>query len=201
MRDSCPLETVLRSANIFGRLVNNLEGFVDWAIREKSFSEVHSLVGSVQSVHLYREREAPLHHEFALISFGGDGLTRSWMRVERAALLKSRKFMPKWDSFGPIFQGAPLRETVTVAALKAELAGKADEVASVSLALTTPEKEKLTSPFYLDELARQLMNTSSSRPQYQLLTANCRWFARSTRKWRCSIPTSPCNLTVFGPIL
>lgn len=170
----------MRSANIFGRLVNNLEGFVEWAIREKSFSDVHLLVGSIQSVHLFREREAPLHHEFSLISFGEGGLARSWMRVERAALLKSRKFMPKWDSFGPIFQGAPLRETVTVAASQTELAGKADEVASVSLA-PSAEKGKASSPFYLDELARQLTNTSTSRPQYQLLTANCRWFARSTR--------------------
>lgn len=172
----------MRSANIFGRLVNNLEGFVDWAVREKSFSDIHTLVGSVQSVHLYREREAPLHHEFALISFGEGGSARSWMRVERAALLKGRKFMPKWDSFGPIFQGAPLRETVTIAASQAELAGNADELASVSLAPSPSEKQKFASPFYLDELARHLMNTSSSRPQYQLLTANCRWFARSTRE-------------------
>jgi hypothetical protein len=191
----------MRSANIFGRLVNNLEGFVEWAIREKSFSDVHSLVGSIRSVHLYREREAPLHHEFTLISFGEEGLTRSWMRIERAALLKARKFMPKWDSFGPIFQGAPLRETVTVAASSTELAGKADEVASVSLAPTASEKGKVASPFYLDELARQLMNTSSSRPQYQLLTANCRWFARSTRKYVVRTRTPQDNLTVLHPMV
>lgn len=152
-------------------------------MREKSFSEVHSLVGPVRSVHLYREREAPLHHEFALISFGktDEPLPSSWMRVERAALLKSKKLRPKWDSFGPIFQGAPLRETVTVAASKESLAGRANELAAVTI--PSFDKQKGTAPFFLDELARQLLNTSGSRPQYQLLTANCRWFARSTREY------------------
>lgn len=118
-----------------------------------------------------------MHHEFVLISIGGKGLKTSWMRVERAALLKSRKFMPKWDSFGPIFQGAPLRESISIAAAREDLCGKADELGSVMVG-----SDKSIAPFYVDELAKQLVNTSGSRPQYQLLTANCRWFARSTRK-------------------
>ncbi|KAF8309657.1 hypothetical protein DL93DRAFT_2085376 [Clavulina sp. PMI_390] len=41
-------------------------------------------------------------------------------------------------------------------------------------------KLKAYNPVYLDEFGKLLLNTSENRPQYQLLTANCRWFARST---------------------
>jgi hypothetical protein len=165
----------MRGSNIFGRLASNLPQFIVWATGETSFSEVHSEVGSVKTVHLYRERDAPLHHEFALVSFSGEGIKRSWMRVERAALLKSRKYVPNWDSFGPIFRGAPLRETVSVGPTKDELSGDAEEIAAVQLG-----ESRMSAPLYLDEFAKQLLNTSQSRPSYQLLTANCRWFARST---------------------
>ncbi|KAF9511455.1 hypothetical protein BS47DRAFT_1174635 [Hydnum rufescens UP504] len=139
--------------------------------------DVESLrqIGGVRSVRLYRHRRAPLHHEFAIISFGNGHDSESWMRVERAAALRSRWFFPKMDSSGPFIGGAKLRETISYATRMESLIVGADELACVA-----PDLEKIDSLalMHLNEFAVQLQITSNTYGRYKLLTSNCRWFAR-----------------------
>jgi tetratricopeptide (TPR) repeat protein len=132
-------------------------------------------IGGVRGVRLYRHRRAPLHHEFAIISFGNGHDSESWMRVERAAALRSRWFSPRMDSSGPFIGGAKLRETISYATRMESLIIGADELACV-----TPDLEKIDSLSLmpLNEFAVQLQITSDTCGRYKLLTSNCRWFAR-----------------------
>ncbi len=134
-------------------------------------------IGCVHSVHLFRERKAPLHHEFALVSFTNGLGQYSWIRLERAARIKNRWLQA--DSFGPILSGAALRETVTVGAWKEELLSiesPVDEVAAVRMNDSLPSESK--NGVVIDDFVEHLQTISKAKPEYQLFSANCRWFAR-----------------------
>lgn len=97
-----------------------LSDFVSWGSREGAESRANDLVGPMRSAHLFRSRKAPLHHEFALICFGGPGLADSWIRVERAARQKVGTLLPQADSFGPLMSGVKLRESLSFGRRKEE---------------------------------------------------------------------------------
>lgn len=154
-----------------------LSHFAEWARREAAESRATDFVGHMRSAHLFRSRGAPWYHEFALICFGRPGITNSWVRVERAARRKARVLMPQLDSFGPIFGGVELRESVSFALQMEDLAENADELCSVTILAEAP-RVGFTDHMLISELAAQLTETSSADPLYRLFSANCRWFAR-----------------------
>lgn len=49
----------------------------------------------VKSVHLYRSRKAPFCHEFAVLCLSDKARRESWMRVERAARVKTNPKCPR----------------------------------------------------------------------------------------------------------
>lgn len=129
----------------------------------------------MQSVHLFRETGG-IHHEFVLIRLGGDGIPSSWLRVERAARFKQHWHRLQVDSFGPIFAGVALRESISFGCSKPELLfQEADELGSVRI---MPECYATSAPLHLAELVDQIHSISETSPRYRLLTHNCRWFAR-----------------------
>ncbi|KAF8328200.1 uncharacterized protein EI90DRAFT_3017837 [Cantharellus anzutake] len=134
-------------------------------------------IGCVRSVHLFRERKMPLHHEFALVSFVNRLGQYSWVRLERAARIKHRWLQA--DSFGPILAGAALRETVTFGVWEEQLLSidsPADEVAAVRMNETLPSEP--LHELFIDDFVEHLQTISKAKPEYQLFSANCRWFAR-----------------------
>lgn len=133
-------------------------------------------IGTVQSIHLYRETKAPLHHEFAIISLGKTPEnTTSWLRVERAARFKTRWHKLESDSLGPLLGGVKLRESISFASTKqALLYEEADELAFVARSAEACS----TDPLRLKGLIQIFNSVSTASPVYQLLTYNCRWFAR-----------------------
>lgn len=175
----CPLEWAFVVEGPVGlpnrRKLYPLEQFRAWAnpvIGERS-SSTSSQLGVIQSIHLYRETKAPLHHEFALVRLGNEGIPSSWIRVERAARYKTRKI--ETDSLGPLFGGVTLRENISFATEKTKLIySEANELA---VGRRTPEASELD-PFYLTELAALMNSVFVASSKYRLLTYNCRWFAR-----------------------
>lgn len=148
-----------------------------WARLEGVSSTLNDEVGAVQGVHLFRETGG-IHHEFVLIRLGGVGITSSWLRIERAARFKQHWHRLQLDSFGPVFAGVALRESVSFGRSKAELLfQQADEIGSIEI---VPERYVASAPLYLAELVDQIRNISDTSPLYHLLTHNCRWFARQT---------------------
>jgi tetratricopeptide (TPR) repeat protein len=151
-----------------------LSHFAEWGRREDAESRATDLIGHMRSAHLFRSRSAPLHHEFTLVCYGRPGIADSWVRVERAARHKAHALMPQLDSFGPIFGGVELRESVSFASQMEDLNENADELCSV----TTLAEADFTDHMLISEFAAQLNETSSADPLYRLFSANCRWFAR-----------------------
>lgn len=151
-----------------------LSHFAEWARREDAESRATDLIGYMRSTHLFRSRSAPLHHEFTLVCYGRPGIADSWVRVERSARHKAHALIPQLDSFGPIFGGVELRESVSFSSQMSDLNENADELCSV----TTLAAVDFTDHMLISEFAAQLAETSSADPLYRLFTANCRWFAR-----------------------
>ena len=155
-----------------------VQEFVDWGREPRPYAtQDRNDVFRMQrllSAHLFRDRKAPLHHEYIVVSFGSHLVVESWIRLERAARLKERWWMPRTDSLGPLFGGATLRESVSFGTTMKSLSVGADEVATLSVA----GDEKNYIPMTLSEFAEQVATLSASYPLYQLFTANCRWFAR-----------------------
>ncbi|KAF8332758.1 uncharacterized protein EI90DRAFT_3054296 [Cantharellus anzutake] len=138
-------------------------------------SESSQRIGPLLTASLYREKKAPLHHEFAVIGFGRNRTTESWIRVERAAKWEKLHF----SSFAPMFGGAPLRESVSFAKSAQDLVfSPADELAKISITA-------IGAPIWLSEVGYLLTSISRHSPQYQLLTANCRFFAREVVSGLC----------------
>lgn len=137
-------------------------------------------IGPAQSAHLYRERSSPLHHEYALVCFSAEGISPSWMRLERAARLKHDFFQR--DSIGPVFGTATLRETITFGGSKEALIGAkpADQLASVTLTHSNDNDDENHDqlPLFFGELFYLASAASEASPRYSLLTYNCRWFSR-----------------------
>ncbi|KAF8342061.1 uncharacterized protein EI90DRAFT_1299828 [Cantharellus anzutake] len=111
----------------------------------------------------------PLYHEFALICLQSDNGVRSWVKVERAARIKNIRLQR--DSFGPLFGGVELRETVTISGDPEQLTRNSKEIASIHF-------DHSGHPFDLPELGCQIAATSDVQPMYKLWSANCRYFAR-----------------------
>lgn len=83
------------------RTIYELARFADWGRNENYESRANAHIGPMKSAHLFRGGGL-LHHEFALICFGKDGVPDSWMRVERAARQKPSRLAPRMDSIGPL---------------------------------------------------------------------------------------------------
>jgi tetratricopeptide (TPR) repeat protein len=149
-----------------------------------SFSSIYSSIGTMYSVHLFRER-SPIHHEYVAFSFcrHSGAPPDNWLRVERAARFNARLDAPRSDSIGPIIGGAELRESISFSTTKEGLRKSPDdELASVVFDIQTKNFAETPSSarqnMLLDKLARQLYETSAASNRYRLLTENCRWFAR-----------------------
>lgn len=171
----CPLErAVLESGHPVAK-THSVGDFGDWIQGKLQIGlepAINLEVGSAQSAHIFRERKAPLHHEFALVSFKHHTGAFSWLRLERAARYKDHFFQA--DSFGPVLKGAELREKVSFAtSMQALIPSPVDEIASATVN-ASPSGEGV--PFH--HFARHIRYISNTNPQYQLFSANCRWFAR-----------------------
>lgn len=129
-----PLESAIRASNHAVIRSGLASDFADWATLEEVNSSLHHQIGPVRSVALFRDRRAPLHHEFVLLSFGSqNGSPTSWVRLERAARRKAHWHMLQRDSFGPLFGGATLLESVSFGRVQEDLIhAPADELASIS---------------------------------------------------------------------
>ena len=165
----CPLEHAVGTADIMGSRGNALEEFLRWAATEGIQSPIHSQIGTLQTVSLYRETKSLLHHEFVIAGFGSTRVHMSWVRMERAAMTR----LGKRGSMRPLLRGAQLRESVSFHHSREVLRGKRPnaELASVRIRGSAPQ-------VLLHEFARQVSNTSDAFPLYTLLEANCRYFAR-----------------------
>lgn len=172
----CPME--LRMIGSIGkkRQIYHLGEFAAWATTEHNHISSSNLVGHLKSVHLYRSRKAPFYHEFAVLCCGEDGLRDSWLRVERAARMKSSPFMPTRDSLGPLFKGVASRDSISFALRKSDLCNEADELACI----VAGSSSKTYQAFHMNltELLMQLLEAAAADPNYRLLETNCRWFAR-----------------------
>ncbi|KAF8314796.1 hypothetical protein DL93DRAFT_2227875 [Clavulina sp. PMI_390] len=180
--DLCPLESIMTRSIRFQEQQYDLDQFIGWGMHEGSESRANAITGPMKSAHLFRSKAAPLHHEFALICFGSPGLSDSWLRVERAARRKVTRVLVQSDSFGPLFGGANLRETLTFGTRMEDLCEDADELASVYALPPTDISPgfNVAGHLHISEIAAQFSETTSADPLYQLFSANCRWFARRT---------------------
>lgn len=146
-----------------------------WARFEGPSSHINDQAGPVRSVHLFREVDG-IHHEFVLVRFEGAKFGPSWLRIERAARFKQRRHKLQLDSFGPLFAGVTLRESVSFGCSKTDLMfHEAEELGSVSI---VSELDDDSHSLYLQELTDQVFLISNTCPKYRLLSHNCRWLAR-----------------------
>ncbi|KAF8292369.1 hypothetical protein DL93DRAFT_2234357 [Clavulina sp. PMI_390] len=178
----CPLERAMVLSVPNQTKTYNLTHFMVWASDEIALSRVTADIGPMRSAHLFRSRSAPLHHEFALICFGKPGTADSWIRLERAARQKVARLVPQTDSFSPLLNGARLRESLSFGLRKEDLYDNADELAAVVAVFEPEESGGATAANHLDlsEIGSQLIASTIASPLYQLLSDNCRWFARRT---------------------
>lgn len=120
----------------------------------------------------------------------------SWLRIERAARRKISAAIPQLDSAKPLFGGVRLRETASFAMSMTALVHNSDELATILMSNVGP-------PMYLQvmwsssfvaiatvghrneqglllhqDLCGHVMGLSTTKPLYQLFSANCRWLAR-----------------------
>ncbi|KAF8342057.1 uncharacterized protein EI90DRAFT_3031983 [Cantharellus anzutake] len=147
-----------------------LSEFLRWAKSEAFIVHGESnKFGFIRSIACYRVMKWPLYHEFALVCFHSDDGGRSWVKVERAARIKNTRLQR--DSFGPLFGGVDLRETVTISGDPERLTRNSKEIASIHF-------DHGAHPFDLPELGNQIEVTSDLYPVYKLWSANCRYFAR-----------------------
>lgn len=139
-------------------------------------SQSERQIGAARSFHLFRSRKAPFYHEYIVISFGS-APALSWLRLERAARVKRGGLLrPQKDSSGPLARGVVVRESGSFSSRLSRLSNNSDEWAGI---LFTPSDSEHSGPrIFIRELVQQIVHTSLTNPDYQLFTANCRWFAR-----------------------
>ncbi|KIY52261.1 hypothetical protein FISHEDRAFT_56017 [Fistulina hepatica ATCC 64428] len=182
----CPLEIELRSSkNHPFHVLPNLRNFLVWActIITESPSAL-TAIGGIRSIALFREHKL-LEHEFVLVEFSGPDIASSFVIAERAAQLQTWIERLPFGSVGPILNGAPLRETITINSSRERmLAAKrytATELASIHVHLPQDISDNLDiwdvyAP--VSVFANQVSAVSRVYLHYLLFSSNCRWFAR-----------------------
>ena len=152
-----------------------LDGFVEWARSEYPSSTVHSEIGAIREVLMFRQA-GYLHHEYVLVAFGGAETKESWLRAERAAAVYKK--LPNIGTLlNPIVGGADLRQTIKFSPSKIALTKKED-TEYVSIVVDTPLPSSSPKQIHLNELGTQFVQVSTTSDRYLLFTENCRWFAR-----------------------
>ncbi|KIY45204.1 hypothetical protein FISHEDRAFT_61372 [Fistulina hepatica ATCC 64428] len=177
----CPLQTELRRSKDHPFHARpNLTHFVQWAHTIKSPSTL-TAIGEIRSIALFREHNL-LEHEYVLVEFGGPHIASSFVIAERAAQLQTWIERLPFGSVGPILNGAPLRETITINGSRERMLAArcaATELASVHLPQDiSSHPNDWGAHMPVSELTKQLSAVTTLYPQYLLFSANCRWFAR-----------------------
>lgn len=149
--------------------------FLGWAHHGASDDRTREFIGPLRSVHLFRSRSAPLHHEFTILRFSG--AADSWLRVERAARLKvGGRLAFQADSLGPMFGVVALRESASFGRSKRTMSADADELAVIEVSnVSGDSRASVHLHLWMDQVARQLAEQSSAAPLYRIFTVNCRW--------------------------
>ena len=184
----CPLEAALRSSGFISTSRCDMDQFTQWIV-DNTFNRMESFsyFGGLRSVRLFRSRKRPFNHEYAVLCFASATVPESWVKMERAALLPPSPYVPTLTNVGVAFGGEMAKDSVSFACSLADLVHKSDQLACIEYECEVLDARKhydFSRPpptqLIISDIARRAHWAQMSFPQYHLLSANCRWFARQT---------------------
>lgn len=149
-----------------------------WALQDMS-KATESQIGTLQSVQLYRAKDAPFYPEFLVACFRNEDGASSWARVERRPRSDSGGPMP----FSPAISGIISATEMSFSSKKMKSITASIHLATLNISFDPTHSPSgsptsLVSPICFGDFVRRIISTVNFDLSYPLFTAHCRWLIR-----------------------